>query len=183
MKIQMNRSKLALVLLTISTVVQGGNGEGRSSFRGDFDADKPLPVEIVVNTDNFPSPPELANLRPFFVSVESTNSYYIDQSTLALGDDEIVRYVLVIETAGGVRNVSYEGIRCQKRAWKLYAIGRPDGSWVKPSVSDWRAINNTPTYRHHAALTRDFFCTNGGVIRSTEEAKKALGRGKHPDAN
>jgi hypothetical protein len=136
MKIQMNRSKLALVLLTISTVVQGGNGEGRSSFRGDFDADKPLPVEIVVNTDNFPSPPELANLRPFFVSVESTNSYYIDQSTLALGDDEIVRYVLVIETAGGVRNV-----------------------------------------------TRDFFCTNGGVIRSTEEAKKALGRGKHPDAN
>jgi hypothetical protein len=179
----MNQYRAALILLAVSTLVHGGNGDGRSSYRGDLDDDKPLPVEIILNTDNFPPPPEQVNLRPIFVSAESTNKYYIDPSTLALGADEIVRYVLVIETEGGARNVSFEGLRCRKRAWKLYAMGRPDGSWVKPRASDWRAIDNTPKYRHHAALSRDFFCPNGGIIRSTEEGQKALERGAHPDAN
>jgi len=169
--------------MCVSFVTHGGNGEGRSSYPGDFDTDKPLIAEVAPDSLDFPAPPNPANLREIYVSTEATNTYFIDQATLTLGLDNVVRYVVVAQTSGGLRNVSFEGIRCENRAWRLYAIGRPDGSWVKPRMSEWRPIDNKTVNRYHAALTRDIFCPNGGVIRTTEEGQHALQRGKHRDAN
>lgn len=132
-----------------------------------------------------PAFPKDENLREFYVSPVATNKYFIDASTLAVGTDGVVRYVLVVKTSGGATNVSFEGIRCKESAWKLYATGRSDSAtWTKSRATriDWRPIENKPVNRHHAALNRDLFCPQGNAIMTADEGRNALRLGKHPNA-
>ena len=133
-----------------------------------------------------PAFPRQENLKEFYVSALATNKYFIDASTLAVGADGVVRYVLVVQTSGGATNVSFEGIRCRERSWKHYATGRSDGAtWAmsRAARNDWRPIENKPVNRHHAALSRDLFCPSGSAIQSADEGRNALRLGKHPNAN
>ena len=51
-----------------------------------------------------PAFPLQENLREFYVGAATANTYFIDASTLSVGSDGIVRYVLVVRTAGGATN-------------------------------------------------------------------------------
>lgn len=130
-----------------------------------------------------PAFPQDANLLEIYVSAVATNKYLVDASTLAVGSDGVVRYALVVRTAGGAQNISYEGIHCKERKWKTYATGHRDGTWSKSRISEWRPIENKPVNRHHAALSRDYFCPNGIVIVTADEGRNALRLGKHPGVN
>jgi hypothetical protein len=131
-----------------------------------------------------PAFPKQENLREFYVSAVATNKYLIDASTLTVGADGVVRYVLVVETSGGATNVSFEGMNCKEGSWKHYATGRSDGTWVKSRAthSEWRPIENKPVNRHHAAMSRDLFCPTGNAIKTADEGRNALRLGQHPDA-
>lgn len=129
-----------------------------------------------------PAYPKAENLREFYVGPLTPNTFLIDASTLSVGSDGVVRYVLVVRTSGGAENVSFEGMRCSERSWRLYATGNRDGQWSKARISQWRQIENKPVNRHHAALSRDYFCPNGNPILSADEGRNALRLGKHPDA-
>ena len=168
-----------LLMMNFAGLGHAGDGESRTSYAGVFEADKPWQEDAT----DLPAPPLAANLRAIYVSAVATNNYFIDQTTITVGKDRVVHYVLVVETSGGARNVSFEGIHCDSGKWKLYATGRPDGTWVRARVSEWREIENKPVNRHHAALSRDYFCPNGGPIRDAAEGFRALKQGKHPDAN
>ncbi len=167
------------LLMSFTGAAYAGDGEGRTSYAGVFEADKPWQE---AETD-LPAAPLAATLREIYVSAVATNHYFVDSATLTVGIDKVVRYVLVVETSGGARNVSFEGIHCDGGKWKLYATGHPDGTWVRARVSEWREIENKPVNRHHAALSRDYFCPTGGPIRDANEGRRALKLGKHPDAN
>ncbi len=129
-----------------------------------------------------PEFPREENLREFYVSELTQHRFFIDAATLTVGEDGVVRYVLVVRTGGGATNITLEGMRCETRAFKIYATGRHDGSWTRSRRDEWRPIENKPANRHHAALSRDLFCPNGVAIRSPEEGRNALRLGKHPDA-
>lgn len=147
--------------------------------RGDPDA--PQWREAEVELPVFPQP---GNLREFYVSGATTHKFAIDTTTLSVGKDGVVRYVLVVQTSGGATNTSFEGIRCESGEFKIYATGHQDGQWVRvrqsASLSDWRRIENKPVNRHHAALAREFFCPNGTPIRNSAEGREALRLGRHP---
>lgn len=130
-----------------------------------------------------PAFPQQANLREFDIGPASSNKFFIDESTLSVGSDGIVRYALVVKTSGGATNVSFEGINCRDFTWKLYATGRSDGTWVKSRAvrSDWRRYDNSTVNRYHAELSRNFFCPGGDNIATAEEGRQALRLGKHPD--
>ena len=132
-----------------------------------------------------PTFPKQENLREFYVSAVATNKYLIDASTLAVGADGVVRYVLVVQTSGGATNVTFEGIHCKERRWKHYASGHSDGTWTKSRAAGtvWRPIENKPVNRHHAALSRDYFCPVGNAITTADEGRNALRLGKHPATN
>lgn len=132
------------------------------------------------NRTELPAFPRDENLVEVVVSAVATNTYLVDASTLTVGSDGVVRYVLVVQTAGGALNVSHEGIHCQERNWKLYATGRRDGTWSPARLSEWRRIENKTANRHHAALSREYFCPNGEIILSADEGRNALRLGKHP---
>ncbi len=129
-----------------------------------------------------PTFPKQENLVEIYVSAVATNKYFIDASTLNVGTDGIVRYVLVVKTSGGATNVSFEGMRCKELTWKHYATGGSDGTWTKSRAlrTEWRPIENKPINRHHAAISRDLFCPIGNPIQSPEEGRNALRLGKHP---
>lgn len=150
-----------------------------SSCAGTDDADD-RPWEEAATA--LPAFPHDADLLPFDVSAATSNRFFIDGKTLNPGSDGVVRYVLVIKTGGGATNVSFEGIRCHAREYKLYATGRHDRTWGPLLAGDWRQIVYKDRNRHHTVLSRDFFCPAGVPIQSAEEGRDALRRGRHPNA-
>jgi len=129
-----------------------------------------------------PAFPKEGDLREFYVSAVTNNKFFIDASTLSVGKDRVVRYVLVIRTSGGAVNTTFEGMRCDSGEFKIYASGHRDGTWAKARFSEWRPIENKPVNRYHAALQRDLFCPIGTAILTPEEGREALRLGKHPQA-
>ncbi len=129
-----------------------------------------------------PAFPQDSDLLPFDVSAATSNRFFIDAKSLSAGSDGVVRYVLVIKTSGGATNVSFEGIRCNAREYKLYATGRYDRTWGPLLAGQWRPIQYKDRNRHHSELSRNFFCPNGMPIRSADEGRDALRRGKHPES-
>jgi hypothetical protein len=147
-----------------------------------LDEDEKPWQEMEVEQSAFPRP---ENLVEFYVSAVATNKYFIDASTLTVGNDEVVRYVLVVKASGGATNVSFEGMRCKDSTWKHYATGGNDGTWTKSRAArnEWRPIEKKPVNGYHAALSHNLFCPVGNAIRSADEGRNALRLGKHPNAN
>jgi len=148
--------------------------------RGEVEDEPPAWQEAAVELPAFPSE---TGLQAFYVSATTPHKFFIDPATLSVGQDRVVRYVMVVRTAGGATNVSYEGMRCESRQYKIYATGRRDGTWIPSPRSEWRPIENKSTNRQHAALSRDFFCPVGNAIFTADEGRQALRLGKHPTAN
>jgi len=127
--------------------------QAQSRFEEDFnDEDKPW-QEIAVQ---LPAAPKQENLLPFYSS--PSQSFAIDATSVLVGTDGVVRYVLVASSTGGARNVSFEGIRCSAFERKLYAFGQPDGSWSRSRRDQWERISNHTVNRQHAVLAKDYFC-------------------------
>ncbi|KAB2927097.1 MAG: hypothetical protein F9K30_04875 [Dechloromonas sp.] len=123
-----------------------------------------------------PGIPADQNLQPFYVSAVEINRFYLDTESLSIGADGVVRFVLVVLTPGGARNVTFEGMRCETRERRLYASGRQNGVWSKARSVDWQPINDAAINRHHAALFLDYLCPGGVMASSVAEIKGALRR-------
>jgi len=127
-----------------------------------------------------PAAPKQESMLPFFVSAASRNEFFVDSASLSVGADGVVRYVLLVETPGGARNVTYEGIRCETRERRIYASGRRDGVWSKSRNNNWERIRDVAPARQHAALFLDYFCPGGLIVRDVAEVLDALRKGGHP---
>lgn len=151
-----------LTLLVASASI----GHAQSAFDEDFDDDTKPWQEIAIQ---LPAPPIAANLLPFDVSGNATQTFAIDAKSLSLGSDGVIRYTLVATSPAGARNVSYEGIRCASFEKKLYAFGHPDGSWSRSRNDQWQPIVRNAANRQHAALFKDYFCDGLTVAGSAQQ--------------
>lgn len=140
--------------------------QAQSRFEEDFDdKDKPW-QEVAIQ---LPAPPKPENLLPFYVSATTSYSFAIDAKSLTVGSDGVIRYTLIATSDGGVRNVSYEGVRCESYEKKLYAFGQPDGSWSRSRRDQWERISTYATNRQHAALVKDYFCQEKTIAGKAED--------------
>lgn len=162
------RLAAALLTLTISWHVFAG-------FEEDYESKQWQEVEV-----QLPVAPKDETLQSFYVSAASKNRFLIDLATLSVGNDGVVRYVLLVITPEGGRNVTFEGMRCESREHRIYASGRRDGSWSKSRNNDWSRIQDAYANRQHAALFQEYFCPGGVIVRDEFEAKNALRSGEHP---
>ncbi|MFA7270965.1 MAG: CNP1-like family protein [Sterolibacterium sp.] len=126
-----------------------------------------------------PDYPHAQNLIEFDAGAATSNRYYVDGSTLSVGEDGVVRYVVVVKTSGGATNVNYEGIRCGAKERKLYAFGRSDNMWGKSRTQAWQSIRPGS---YQAVLYKEYFCPGNNVIFKADEGVDALRRGGHPEA-
>lgn len=149
------------------------------------DPEKPFNYEEkpwVESATDIPAFPKEGSLIEFFVGPTERNRFYVDGSTINIGNDGIVRYVAVLKTSSGVSNVTLEAMRCSTREIKLVAVGRSDATWDKVDGPRWRFIENKTINSYRAVLSRNFLCPAGAPLRDAVEARAALRRGKHPDA-
>jgi hypothetical protein len=100
--------------------------------------------------------------------------YFIDHTSLTAGEDGVMRFSLVIESMSGVKNSSYEGIRCRTKEYKVYAYGsRKAFKMVRKPV--WRPI--LPRHRYYIALFHDYLCSSQSAViapLSPEQAIKSI---------
>lgn len=127
-----------------------------------------------------PAAPKDETLQAFYVTAASDNQFLIDLATLSVGQDGVVRYVLLVLTPEGGRNVTFEGMRCETRQHRIYASGRRDGAWSRSRNNTWTRIQEAYVNRQYAALFLDYFCPGGMIVQDVAEAKEALRRGSHP---
>lgn len=165
-------SMVAIVaLLCVSLPAQAQSG-----FEEDFNDTGKTWQEIAIQ---LPAAPKPENLFEFYVSETATQSFAIDGKSVSVGNDGVVRYTLVSRSRSGAENISYEGIRCESFEKKLYAFGRPDGSWSRSRRDQWERITGTISNRQHAALARDYFCSQKVVEGDAQQIVYRL-RHKQP---
>jgi hypothetical protein len=88
--------------------------------------------------------------------------FWVDGSSLSIGPDRVIRYVMVITAdSGNARNLRYEGMLCEAGQYRTYAHGRQDGSWRQVRNSGWEPFHADPSDRIRVALKRFYFCEDG----------------------
>ena len=107
----------------------------------------------------------------------TSHKFYIDASSVSVGADGVTRYTAVVKTAGGATNVTFEGIRCQTREEKLYALGHNDGTWAPARNAKWQRVVLRELKPYPFVLYRDFFCASPTQPTSPKQAVEALRRG------
>ena len=145
---------LAICLL-FSLVVAPAVAEW-GEFEYDFDANIKVWKEIEAQ---LPPPPQAGNLVRVEVSPASANRFMIDLASLSVGEDNVVRYTLVVESPAGARSISFEGMRCDIGETKLYAFGRDDGEWSRNRYARWAPIRERQQTNPQRALFYHYFCT------------------------
>lgn len=136
----------------------------------EFDREKKSWSEIKAQ---IPPYPKSENLIEFEADAASPHRFYIDSESISIGEDGVVRYTFMIKSAGGANNVSYEGIRCELKQQKYYAIGQPGGGWTRARNPQWRQPG-----RYHGVLANDAFCNGKNPVSSPKEAVHLLQSGK-----
>lgn len=125
----------------------------------------------------FPEAPIDGNLIEIYLNATSQNRFWVDRKSVSVGDDGVVRYSLVVLSAGGVRGVTYEGIRCETRELRRYATLRPDNEWAKSRNENWSRITESPGHRQHAVLFLQHLCPDAIPAKDAQEAVSNLLRG------
>lgn len=138
----------------------------RAEWRGfetPYDPERPAWQEAEVAPPAYPQP---ANLVAFEVSAASRHRHFLDQSSLSVGPDGVVRYTVVIRTAGGAEQVFFEGMRCDTGEVKRYAFGRPGpaggGEWQPNRQARWEAIPGRVAASYQRELFYHYLCTVEG---------------------
>lgn len=158
-----------LLMLPLTAYAEWGQ------FDFEFENDKPW-VEL---SAQLPPTPKAENLVEFNVSSATRNRHFVDTASISVGEDKVVRYTVVIDAAGGARNVSFEGLRCATGERRLYAYGHPDGTWSKARNARWEGIKFRSLLSYHKALYEDHFCPDGIKVRDAKEAVRNLRRTAH----
>ena len=125
------------------------------------DEDSAVPENTSIQ---LPATSQPANWIRFKTKRLAENQTALDTDSISVGGDGITRYTLLVRTPRGVDNVSYEGIRCATREWKMYATGRSDGGWSRVPEPRWRRIDEVGINAVRLTLFDDYACDRGGSV-------------------
>lgn len=136
--------------------------KGKPGAKGGFFGPAVRLTELEVELPEVPREADLVEVR---LRDFNSGRVRVDTRTLRVDADLVVRYVLVITSTGGVRNASYEAIRCDPNESKRIAIVRADGSWGPIARSEWAPVNNVTYNAVQFSLAKDYFCGPTGAPR------------------
>ena len=149
-------------------------GERDPDWARDAADAKAVPAEQSVV---LPAYPQDADLVEFRVGATGSHRYFVDARTLDIGADDVVRYALVVKTAGGASNASYEGIRCSSYEKRIYALGHPQRKWIEARRSVWEPIQTGRANEHQAVLYAEYFCPDRRIVADRAAALRAFASG------
>lgn len=165
------RSRQRAAALAALALLAFGHAQAQSRFEEEFDDEEKPWQEIAIQ---LPPAPQARNLVTLPVTAVATQKFEIDTSSISLGEDGVMRYIMVATSESGARNVSYEGMRCATGEKKLYAFGQPDGSWSRSRRDKWEPIRALGANKQHAILARDYICDGTTVAGKPSEVADRL---------
>jgi hypothetical protein len=129
---------------------------GKPQFDDPADIEEPEPwTEGEVTLPEYPQDGDLVKMT--IASRGNRFTTYIDAKTLQIGEDGVVRYVVVIRSDRGVDNVLAEGLRGGTREYREYGYGT--NNKFEPVDRPWRMIRATPgPFGYRVAMSDDFAC-------------------------
>lgn len=173
-------SKICRLLLACIFILLLIGCAGRDEFVDSFDHGKTW-EEIA---PSLPPYPENSNLLAFDAGPAGNLSFFVDANSVSVDKKmRVIRYSMIIRSAQGGDNVSYEALRCETRERKRYAIGDPSTqTWVPVRISEWETLEQVRQLHAQRELAKYYFCPRGLVVNSANEALHALKAGMHPKA-
>jgi hypothetical protein len=172
-----------LRLLTLLPLLLAAGASAQTLWDGwDYKFDQEVTPWAEMQSQIPPYPAE-ENLLPLDVGSATPHRFFVDAKSVSVGKDGVVRYSLVVRTAGGANNVSFEGIRCDPREQKYYAIGRADKTWVRARNPQWRPIEHRDYSAQHTTLHKEYFCRGKIMVESAEQIIQNLRRGPERPSN
>jgi hypothetical protein len=99
--------------------------------------------------------------------------YGVDPSTLQIGKDGVVRYVMVARSSSGAMTAMYEGVRCSTGEYKLYARYNVD-KWTPVGKPEWKSLWESSRIKHPLAFARQGGCDSRAAPSSTREIVRRL---------
>ncbi|MDE2187515.1 MAG: hypothetical protein KGJ76_12325 [Betaproteobacteria bacterium] len=164
----------SLLLCAATSLAIAQDSENREGLFGPL---KPPASAVAVE---FPKAPQEAALQKVSVTGGSTMRFLVDLSSISVASGTVVRYVLVAQSAQGVRNVSYEGLDCAQNAWHVYGVWNArEQRWIRNPQTDWIAVNVGGFTRIHGVLDSDYLCEDGRAAGSRESIVENLKQGLH----
>ncbi len=123
-----------------------------------------------------PPPPTFnqSALVPFDGPVNSPLTFGVDPTTLQIGKDGVVRYVVVATSPSGTVNAMYEGIRCASAQVKTYARHNPSSGWNAVQMPEWRSLYGSAPSNHSLRLATQGVCTGAAPASSVTNIVRAL---------
>ena len=97
---------------------------------------------------------------------------YLDEPSLVKGDDNVVRYTVVLVSSTGVRNVTHEGLHCGERKYRRYAYG-VDDQWQPLPDSPWKPLRGRGANKYRLVFYEKFICD---PTRLNQSARQILDR-------
>ncbi len=163
------KSALALLLLAFAPLAAGQQYDNFGNpIQGSRGVVPPIgkpegPRDRPPERDVPPPPlPTASTLVAFDVPQYYGGSVRLDRSSVVIGADDIVRYVLELGSADGGLEFSHEGIRCAPDEWKVLHRARGGGGWVRDFAGRWQRTNDAGPSAIRFRLAREFFCGPGG---------------------
>ena len=133
-----------------------------------------IPSNEFQEGDTPPPPPlRLQGLVPLDMGPGTDLRWGVDPSSIRIGADRVVRYVVVGQGSGGAVNAYYEGLRCDGGQVRVYARHARDGDWV-PAKDDWRTLQDGSATRHSLVVARTGACLGEAPNRSPDQIARDL---------
>ena len=118
---------------------------------------------------SLPARPQPDRLMPFKVFETPDYKYYLDSQSLNVsGGDNVVRYTVVVEPPSGIKNVFYEGIRCDTQEYKMYASALWGADLSPITEPQWSAVSQKSSSVYRYDLFKYYFC-HYSIIRGSKE--------------
>jgi hypothetical protein len=123
------------------------------------------------------APPPPAFKLQGLIALDMPNSalrFGVDPASISIGEDGVVRYVVVATSDTGVVNALYEGIRCGKGDFKVYARHSPERGWTVAKGFEWRSVFDRSSPRHTLQVARLGACMGRSPNRSPAQIVRDL---------
>jgi hypothetical protein len=106
--------------------------------------------------------------------IDGSYEYFIDQTSVAMGSDEVLRYTVVLESKTGARNIFYEGIHCASSEYRTYAYATQTGGFKPMASKAWRKLKATGPYDYRRLLAERYVCDQNGWALDEEQVRKRI---------
>ena len=150
--------------------------EEEAGYFGNFTSKRWVEASVPV-----PANPVEENLVQIEIYEMPRYKYFIDlHSVHVSAGDNVARYTVVVEPPSGLRNVFFEGIRCDKKQSRIYASSLWREPLKKTEFSTWQPILERGVTAYRYDLFRYFLCSNSVINGKKRDIAQLL---KYPSGN